>query len=48
MASKPFNKKLSIELDRATTAAESTDKTRRKLGKVWKQRIERAIWKTDD
>jgi len=45
---KPFDKKKSQELDRATVATESSDKTRRKLGKVWKQRIERSIWKADD
>ena len=48
MTTKPFAPKLSLELDRATVAAESKDKTRRKLGKVWKRRIEQKIWKAKD
>jgi hypothetical protein len=41
---KPFDRKQSLELDKATKAAESTDPARRKLGKVWKKRLEKKIW----
>ena len=41
---KPFDVKLSYRLDRAIIASESNDKTRRKMGRIWKRQIERKIW----
>ena len=40
----PFNKNLSLELDRATVASESKDPVRRKLGQIWKRRLEKKIF----
>lgn len=43
----PFDEKISRELDRATIASESDDPTRRKLGKIWKRRLEDKIWRKE-
>jgi len=39
-----FDEKLSARLDRATIASESKDPARRKLGQVWKRKIEKKIF----
>ena len=46
--SKPFDEKLSLDLDRATVAAESNDPVRQKFGQIWKCKLEQKIWGQDD
>lgn len=42
-----FDKKLSLQIDKAVRAMESDDKTRQKLGKIWKAKLEKKIWGED-
>ena len=41
---KPFDVKLSYDLDKAIVAMEDGDRVRKVLGKAWKRRIERKVW----
>jgi hypothetical protein len=43
-----FDKKLSLELDRALSALESENFARHELGKIWKRNLEQRIFEQEE